>query len=148
MKAKIRIVTSKSLFGLCRLGVVLVCLVGLLVVVGSASAVLVQQQTITQTDGAANDFFGRSVALSSDGNTAIVGAYRDNSGQGSATVFTRTSGVWTQQQTITQSDGAASDYFGSSVALSSDGNTAIVGADGDNNVAVSDQGSATIFTRS
>ncbi len=145
-----RIVTSKSLFGLCRLGVVLVCLAGLLVVVGSASAVLVQQQTITQTDGAANDYFGRSVALSSDGNTAIVGAYKDNSTQGSATIFTRSGGVWTQQQTITQSDGAGDDYFGSSVALSSDGNTAIVGASEDDvGVGVGvDQGSATIFTRS
>ena len=57
---------------------VLVCLVGLLVVVGSAQAVLVQQQTITQTSGAADDFFGRSVALSSDGNTAIVGAPQDD----------------------------------------------------------------------
>ena len=40
MGGKIRIVTIKSLFGLCRLGVVLVGLVGLLVVVGSAQAVL------------------------------------------------------------------------------------------------------------
>ena len=70
MKAKIRIVTIKSLFGLCRL--VLVGLVGLLVVVGSAQAVLVPQQTITQTGGAVLDQFGGSVALSSDGNTAIV----------------------------------------------------------------------------
>ncbi len=142
--AKIRIVTIESLFGLCRLGVVLVCLAGLFVVAGSAQAVMVQQQTITQTDGAANDLFGISIALSSDGNTAIVGASGDNSNQGSATVFTRSGTTWTQQQTITQTDGAANDYFGVSVALSSDGNTAIVGAHGDN----STQGSASVFTRS
>ena len=105
-----------------------------------------QQQTITQSTGAANDYFGTSVALSSDGNTAIVGAPYDNSNQGSATVFTRTSGTWTQQQTITQTGGAALDYFGWSVALSSDGNTALIGALG-TTVAVSNQGSATIFTR-
>ena len=128
MKAKIRIVTSKSLFGLCRLGVVLVCLVGLLVVVGSAHAGLVPQQTITQTGGAASDNFGYSVALSSDGNTAIVGAYGDSLDQGSASVFTRSGGVWRLVQTITQTSGAAGDVFGASVALSSDGNTAIVGA--------------------
>ena len=152
MNAKIRIVTSKSLFGLCRLGVVLVGLVGLLVVVGSAQAVLVQQGTITQTGGEASDFFGRSVALSSDGNTAIVGAYGDDvsgaADQGSASVFTRTSGTWTQQQTITQSDGVGIDAFGYSVALSSDGNTAIVGAYYDDVGSNVDQGSATIFTRS
>jgi len=151
-EGKIRIVTSKSLFGFCRLSVALVGLLGLLVVAGSAQAVLVQQQTITQTSGAAGDVFGSSVALSSDGNTAIVGAYGDNVGsnadQGSATVFTRSGGVWTQQQTITQTDGAGSDYFGISVALSSDGNTAIVGAYGDDVGSIVNQGSATVFTRS
>ncbi len=141
-------VTIKSLFGFCRLGVVLVGLLGLFVVVGSAQAVLVQQGTITQTGGEASDFFGRSVALSSDGNTAIVGAYGDDvsgaADQGSATIYTRSGTSWTQQQTITQSDGAATDSFGWSVALSSDGNTAIVGAYRDNSY----QGSASIFTRS
>ena len=141
MKAKIRIMRSKSLFGFCRLGVVLVGLVGLLVVVGSAQAVLVQQGTITQSGGAAGDYFGRSVALSSDGNTAIVGAFGDDSFRGSATIFTRSGGDWTEQETITQSGGEAFDSVGVSVALSSDGNTAIVGALGDN----SSQGSATIF---
>jgi hypothetical protein len=57
---------------------------------------------------------GRSVALSADGNTAIVG-----SGSGAAWMFTRSHGVWTQQGTIGQ---------GLSVSLSADGNTAIVGS--------------------
>ena len=139
---------DKSLLGLCRLGVVLVGLVGLLVVTGSAHAVLVQQGTITQSGGAANDFFGGSVALSSDGNTAIVGAYGDNSDQGSATIYTRSGTTWSQQQTITQTGGAATDWFGVSVALSSDGNTAIVGARGDDVGGSANQGSATVFTRS
>ncbi len=99
-----------------------------------------QQQTITQTGGAAGNSFGQSVALSSDGNTAIVGAYGGNSA-GSASIFTRSGTTWTQQQTITQTGGAVGDWFGWSVALSSDGNTAIVSANGDNSY----QGSATIF---
>ncbi len=144
--------TSKSLFGFCRLGVVLVCLAGLLVVVGSAQAVLVQQQTIAQTGGAASDFFGFSVALSSDGNTAIIGAPRDDNGsnvdQGSATIFTRSSGTWIQQENVIQSTGVAGDHFGESVALSADGNTAIVGAPTNNPWPRTSSGSATIFTRS
>ncbi len=39
---------------------------------------------------------GGSVALSADGNTAIVGGYGDNNGAGAAWVFTRSGGVWTQ----------------------------------------------------
>ena len=40
---------------------------------------------------------GISVALSADGNTAIVGGENDNSGTGAAWVYTRSNGVWTQQ---------------------------------------------------
>src|SRR5262249_13783123 len=39
---------------------------------------------------------GHSVALSADGNTALVGGYFDNNGVGAAWVFTRSNGVWTQ----------------------------------------------------
>ena len=109
-----------------------------------------EQQILTQTGGAASDQFGRSVALSSDGNTAIVGASGDDIGatsMGSATVFTRSGSTWSQQQTINKSDGALNDSFGESVALSGNGNTAIVGAPFDNIGANADQGSATIFTR-
>src|SRR5258708_3501462 len=40
---------------------------------------------------------GFSVALSSDGNTAIVGGFADSSSAGAAWVFTRSGGVWAQQ---------------------------------------------------
>jgi hypothetical protein len=64
---------------------------------------------------------GYSVALSGDGNTAIVGGPSDVTG--AAWVFTHSGGVWTQQ---------GSSYFGNagqgySVSLSGDGNTAIAG---------------------
>ena len=42
-------------------------------------------------------FQGRSVALSADGNTAIVGGPIDNGGVGAVWVWTRTAGVWTQE---------------------------------------------------
>jgi hypothetical protein len=40
----------------------------------------------------------------------------------------RSSGIWSQQQKLTASDGAAGDEFGSAIALSSDGNTVLAGA--------------------
>jgi hypothetical protein len=70
--------------------------------------------------------FGNSVALSADGNTALVGGPYDNSQVGAAWVFTRSNGTWTQQGgKLTATDAASgSVYQGYSVALSADGNTA------------------------
>jgi hypothetical protein len=50
---------------------------------------------------------GYSVAVSSDGNTAIVGGRFDNSSTGAAWVFTRSDGVWTQQGSKLGVNGAA-----------------------------------------
>jgi hypothetical protein len=87
---------------------------------------------------------GSSVALSSDGNTAIVGGTNDNNKAGAAWVFTRNGGVWTQQGAKLVGGGAVGNAAqGWSVALSGDGNTAIVGGTNDNNKA----GAAWVFTR-
>jgi hypothetical protein len=102
-----------------------------------------QQAKLTAADGAANDYFGRSVALS--GDTALVGAYGDDSLKGSAYVFVRSGATWSQQAKLTAADGAASDYFGISVALS--GDTALVGAYWDTVGANPNQGSAYVFVR-
>ena len=104
-----------------------------------------QQAKIIPNDGAANDLFGYSVSLS--GDTVIVGSYFDDDNgtdSGSAYIFTRTGGTWTQQAKITPNDGAAVDVFGVSVSVS--GDTVIVGAvfDDDNGT---NSGSAYIFTR-
>src|SRR6266545_3523143 len=69
---------------------------------------------------------GMSVALSADGNTAIVGGWSDNGKTGAAWVFTRSGGVWTQQGEKLVGTGAVARQ-GTSVALSTDGNVAIVG---------------------
>jgi hypothetical protein len=88
---------------------------------------------------------GASVALSADGNTAIVGGPDDNSSVGAAWVFTRSAGVWTQQGAKLVGTGTVgSSQQGFSVALSADGNTAILGGFGDNGFA----GAAWVFTRS
>jgi len=70
----------------------------------------------------------QSVALSSDGNTAIVGGPFDNDFVGAAWVFTRSGGIWSPQGSKLIGTGAiGSAEQGASVALSADGNTAIVG---------------------
>jgi hypothetical protein len=92
-------------------------------------------------DGAAADQFGRSVGIS--GTTAIVGAWQEDdngSASGSTYLFDTTTG--TQTAKLTAGDGAANDYFGSSVAIS--GTTAIVGAYGDDDNG-SSSGSAYLF---
>ncbi|HSY48255.1 MAG TPA: hypothetical protein VLC46_05545 [Thermoanaerobaculia bacterium] len=88
---------------------------------------------------------GISVSLSADGNTAIVGGVGDNVNAGAAWIWTRSGGVWSQQGTKLAGSGAAGSAMqGQSVALSSDGNTAIVGGDYDN----SKGGATWVWTRS
>lgn len=71
---------------------------------------------------------GGSVAMSADGNTAIVGAFADDGAIGAAWVWTRSAGVWTQQGSKLVGSGAVGTARqGVSVAMSADGNTAIVG---------------------
>jgi len=103
-----------------------------------------QQQKLTAPDVAAGDWFGMCVSLV--GDTALIGAQGDyNTGDfGAAYVFTRTGTIWTLQQELFASDGAAGDCFGWMVSL--DGNTALIGADLDDDNGV-DSGSAYVFTR-
>ncbi|WP_316186622.1 hypothetical protein [Bradyrhizobium sp. SZCCHNRI2014] len=101
--------------------------------------------------------FGQSVALSADGNTAIVGAPNDDAGIGGAWVFTRTVGVWMQQGPKLVGSGAVGVSSprgnrgasqGTSVALSADGNTAIIGGDFDHTSSQDfADGAAWVFTR-
>ncbi len=106
-----------------------------------------QQTKLIASDGAANDNFGYSVAIS--GDYALVGAFQDdigvNSDQGSAYVFVRSGAVWSQQAKLTASDGASADEFGISVSLS--GDYAVAGAYKDNIGANGDQGSVYLFRR-
>ena len=75
---------------------------------------------------------GYGVALSADGNTAIVGGQFDDESNGAAWVFTRKDGVWTQLGNKLVGSGTVGRALqGSSVALSANGKTAIVGGWGD-----------------
>ncbi len=76
---------------------------------------------------------GVAVALSADGNTALVGGLADDSTRGAAWLFTRSGATWTQQgPKIVPSDGAGEGEFGTNVALSADGTTGLIGAWRDN----------------
>jgi len=93
---------------------------------------------------------GSSVSLSGDRNTAIVGGFNDNGGLGATWVFTRSQEVWSQQGPKLVGTGAiGSARQGSSVSLSGDGNTAIVGGWGDDpSPPLNPVGAAWVFTRS
>ena len=102
-----------------------------------------QQIKLTASDGAADDRFGRSVALVAD--TAVIGAmFQDDKGDnsGSAYVFTRSGTTWSQQVKLTAADGAEGDVFGWSVALSDD--TAVITATRDDDKG-NESGSAYVF---
>jgi prepilin-type N-terminal cleavage/methylation domain-containing protein len=104
-----------------------------------------QQAKLVPADGAASDWFGWAVAI--DGDTVVVGAYGDDdkgTNSGSAYVFVRTGGTWTQQAKLVPADGAANDYFGYAVAVDAD--TIVVGAHYDDDKGA-DSGSAYVFTR-
>jgi len=96
---------------------------------------------LTPSDGAANDDYGMGVAIS--GNTAIVGAYRNDTNgtsTGAAYLYDTSTGVETFR--LAPNDGQVGDQFGRSVAIS--GNTAIIGAFGDDDNG-SFSGSAYLF---
>ena len=97
---------------------------------------------LTASDGAPDDRLGWSVSIS--GDNVIVGARMDDDNgdaSGSAYIFKRLDGVWTQDTKLTASDGERGDIFGESVSISVD--YAIVSARGDDD----NKGSAYIFER-
>ncbi len=69
-----------------------------------------------------------------------MGANGHANNEGKAYVYALRSGKWAETD-ISPSDGAVSDGFGSSIAVSSDGTTVAVGANGKN----SNQGQAYVY---
>ena len=107
----------------------------------------VETAKLIASDATAGDEFGISVAV--DGDTAVIGAYHDDhtddgntiGNAGSAYVFTKVSGVWSQKAKLIAVDGAANDEFGISVAVN--GDMVVVGARQDD----TRNGAAYVFTK-
>lgn len=83
----------------------------------------IEEQNLIASDASPLDWFGGTVAISTDGNTALIGAPLDDdlgSESGSVYVFRHTQGVWKELQKLTASDGAPFHWFGGSVTVSED----------------------------
>ena len=111
-----------------------------------------QEARLTASDGEDGDRFGKSVSMSADGSTVLVGAPEKDigfdTGRGTAYVYTRSAdGSWSEETALIGSGGSARDRFGGTVSMSADGSTVLVGARtaGANNN--NQQGRAYIFGR-
>jgi hypothetical protein len=98
-----------------------------------------QEAKLVADDASGGDDFGCAVSVNAD--TALIGAYGDDSSKGSAYVFVRSGTAWEQEAKLVASDPQNQDQFGFSVAVS--GDNALVGASGDDSY----KGSAYVFTR-
>ena len=111
-----------------------------------------QQAYLKASNTGASDYFGSSIAVS--GDTVVVGATNEGSSatgvngsqaddsasaSGAAYVFIRNGSTWSQQAYLKASNTGASDYFGSSIAVS--GDTVVVGATNEGSSATGVNGS-------
>jgi Flp pilus assembly pilin Flp len=101
--------------------------------IGGTRQLSVSAKLGADIDGeAADDYFGSSVAISSDGTTLAIGAYGNDGGgsnAGHVRVYQNIAGAWVKIGADIDGE-AADDYSGSSVAISSDGTTVAIGATG------------------
>ncbi|HEY8474383.1 MAG TPA: hypothetical protein VIL37_17345, partial [Natronosporangium sp.] len=100
-----------------------------------------EQAKLVASDGAAGDGFGNAIALR--GNAALIGAWFDDGGIGSAYAFVRDGGSWAEQARLVADGRAAADQFGNAVAI--DGDTGVVGAWLTDVAGNSDQGVAHVY---
>lgn len=80
-----------------------------------------QTNKLLASDGAESDFFGYSVDI--DKNTMVIGARGDDDfgeTSGSADVFTKAGGTWTEQSKLMSKNGVGGDLFGYAVAIQGD----------------------------
>ncbi|MFG0283561.1 MAG: hypothetical protein ACF8R7_03995 [Phycisphaerales bacterium JB039] len=100
---------------------------------------------IVASDGSPNDRFGHAASIS--GDLIVIGAEGDQDRgveAGSAYIFQRIDGAWTEVAKLLASDGGPNDRFGCSAAIS--GQTAVVGSYSDDDLGV-DAGSAFVYRR-
>ncbi len=97
--------------------------------------------------GGAQDYFGRSISISADGSTVVVGAFGVNSNQGAAYVYVKPGGGWSGNLSygarLLDSSGGNDYYFGESVSMNNDGSVIVAGESAYN----SNRGRAFLFKR-
>tara|TARA_R110002153_G_scaffold29711_4_gene91133 strand:+ start:4963 stop:7932 length:2970 start_codon:yes stop_codon:yes gene_type:complete len=81
--------------------------------------------TLRSSDKAHNDYFGKALSISGDGNT-IIAASPGKAYGGHAYAFTLSGSTWSQLNIIEPSDNGNSDQFGSEVNLNKNGDTVII----------------------
>src|SRR5580700_9706749 len=130
---------------ICRLHALLLAAV----LLPAAHAQFLQQgNKLTGSGAGGSPSQGFAVSVSADGNTAVVGGPNDGAGVGAVWVYVRANGVWSQQGSKLVGAGAVGNALqGQSVAISGDGNTAIVGGPADGNIVDGGVGAAWVYTR-
>ena len=90
-----------------------------------------QRQKIQTSEAGANQYaFGPGqLSMSGDGTRIVGGSYTMSSNTGAAYVFDLSGTTWSQTAKLIASDGQAGDFFGSAVAMNSDGSVIVVGAE-------------------
>ncbi len=129
-----RTVSKRGRRGL--LGAAIVALAALCLLPAAASAW--EQQGLPLTGSSGNGFGYEHVAISGDGNTAVV----DTPQTAKARVYVRSGSTWTAQATLSAIAGG--QQFPADVAISGDGNTILLGQP----VANEGIGDVLVFTRS
>lgn len=104
-----------------------------LILVPSVQGQWIQSAKLVGTGALGPAGLGFSVAVSADGQTAVVGGPSDDRSVGAAWVFTRNGDTWNLEAKLVGQDATGPARQGHSVAISADGNTALVGGPGDNN---------------
>ena len=90
-----------------------------------------QAEKVFYPESAELDYYGRSLAISKDGNFALVGAPLDSTSsvnQGVVYVYQKQDDRWIYKRKLYAPDGIDDDRFGTSVSLNSDGTVAAIGA--------------------
>lgn len=116
-----------------------------------------QQAYLKAPNAGAGDHFGRSVALSDDGNTLVVGApdedsngssQSDNSATNAGAIYTfvRSAGSWSHQAYLKASTAAADEGLGNALSISSDGTVLAAGASLEDDGFNSNNGAVYLFS--
>ncbi len=96
-----------------------------------------QQAKVSASDGTAGDTFGFALALQGDTLVASATAYQSGSGfPGAVYLFERQGSTWSEQQKLAPADVGDDTTFGFGASVAIDGDTILVGADGDDAMAV------------